>query len=162
MLSSAHYEHVAYHTCLCQTGWLTGEASDAADMLSTMLRSRLPGLIERNDEQWQRTYACWSWTAANLSVGAAIKVALLQAKPLEDLRCCYELSSLWSHQLADFIEVTGEKTRLVGSYLFYCPIAARIIRSGKVFGASANFGTRHSTRQVVTGLQVLHVIPKQN
>ena len=87
-------------------------------MLATMLRSRLPDLIERNEEEWQRNHVCWRWTAANLSVGAAIKVALMQAKPLEELRCCDELSSLWSHRLTDFIEVTGDKTLLVGSYLF--------------------------------------------
>ena len=122
-------------------------------MLATMLRSRLPSLIERNEEQWQRTHICWSWTAANLAAGAAIKVALLQAKPLEDLRCCDELSSLWSHRPADFIEVKGDNNRLVGSYLFYCPTAARIIRSGKVFGSSANFGTRYSTHQVGSRLE---------
>ena len=54
---------------------------------------------------------------------------------------------------ADFIEVTGDKTRLVGSYLFYCPISARIIRSGKVYGVSANFGTRHSAHQVGARLE---------
>ena len=116
-------------------------------MLASMLRSRLPDLVERNEEQWQRTHACWAWTAANLSAGAAIKVALMQSKPLEDLRCCDVFSSLWSHREADFIEVTGDKTQLVGSYLFYCPIAARIIRSGKVYGTSANFGTRHSAHE---------------
>lgn len=71
----------------------------------------------------------------------------MQSKPLEDLRCCDVFSSLWSHREADFIEVTGDKTQLVGSYLFYCPIAARIIRSGKVYGTSANFGTRHSAHE---------------
>jgi hypothetical protein len=122
-------------------------------VLATMLRSRLPDLIERNEEEWQRNHVCWRWTAANLSVGAAIKVALMQAKPLEELRCCDELSSLWSHRLTDFIEVTGDKTLLVGSYLFYCPIASRVIRSGKVFGASANFGTRHGAHQVGSRLE---------
>ena len=123
---------------------------DAADMLASMLRSRLPNLIERNDEPWQRTHACWTWTAANLSAGAAIKVALMQSKSLEDLRCCDELSSLWSHRETDFIEVTGDKSELVGSYLFYCPVAARIIRSGKVYGTAANFGTRHSSSDTYT------------
>ena len=126
---------------------------DAADMLASMLRSRLPDLIERNDEPWQRTHACWTWTAANLSAGAAIKVALMQSKPLEDLRCCDELSSLWSHRETDFIEVTGDKTQLVGSYLFHCPVAARIIRSGKVYGTAANFGTRYSSHQVGARLE---------
>ena len=111
-------------------------------MLASLFATRLPGIIDRNPHAWQRTHACWEFNALNLNVGAAIKVALGQAKDLEDLKACDESSCLWTHDIGAFMAIEGDRKMLVGSYVAFFVRWARFFRSGKAYGADINFGIR--------------------
>ena len=73
--------------------------------------------------------------ARNIPVGAAIKVALGQAKDIEDLKACDECSDLWTHDLTAFMPIEGDTKSLVGSYVAWFQKWARMFRSGKSYGA---------------------------
>ena len=77
-----------------------------------------------------------------MSVGEAIKVALGQAKDLEDLKACDENSDLWTHDTAAFMTIEGDIKSLVGSYVAWFQKWSRMFRSGKSYGADTNFGIR--------------------
>ena len=69
-----------------QTGWLTGDAGETADLLAALMASRLSTRIQLHTFEWQRKHECWTvFAAENVSIGAALKVALGQTKDLEDL-----------------------------------------------------------------------------
>lgn len=75
-------------------------------------------------------------------MGAAIKVALGQAKDIEDLKACDECSDLWTHDLTAFMPIEGDTKSLVGSYVAWFQKWARMFRSGKSYGAETNLGIR--------------------
>jgi hypothetical protein len=126
-----------------QTGWLTGDAGETADLLAALLASRLSTRVQLHPAEWQRKHECWTvFAAENVSIGAALKVALGQTKDLEDLRGCDDCSELWTHNVDAFIPITGDMKKFVGSYFTRFAKWARQIRAGKVYGADANYGTR--------------------
>ena len=80
-------------------------------------------------------------------------MALSQAKDLDDLKTCDDTSSLWKHNMDPFIRVTDDKMKLVGSYLFCYDKWGRFIRSGKVYGAKVDYGTRYKQHMQSARLQ---------
>ena len=69
-----------------QSGWLTGDAGETTDFLAALVASRLSTRVQLHAESWQRNHECWTvFAAENVSIGAALKVALGQAKDLEEL-----------------------------------------------------------------------------
>ena len=111
-------------------------------MLHGYFKSRLPTLIDRWPDKWQREHPCWDTTRENGPHLCAITIAIGHCKSLINLRSCTSDDALFNNDTTRFRLVSKQSRALVGCYLYYDINLHRFVRSGKAYGRDATIGKR--------------------